>query len=266
MKNFLSLVVLSFSSLLWADGVLLVTDMDDTIKVSHVLDADSAAANAIATKNAFLGMPELYQALVKIPGATPMHYLSNAPVWLMKKSHETFLANNQFPAGELVLNPRTIDSEHKIKSLRAMIEKHRPTSMILIGDNGERDAEVYQQIREEYPQIGGLTYIHQVYSQAGFKNSTGKPLLKNQIGWVTSVDLADDLMLKGIISLADYLNVYIAVETKALEEDPTIERDAQMFFPAWLDCRDFSVREISVINHELQDHIANRCAREPFED
>ena len=266
MKKLIFTLLLILPQLVFSQSVLIVSDMDDTIKVSHVLDPDSAIGNTIAVKNAFMGMPELYQRLAKIESATPIHYLSNAPRKIMIKSHRKFIRINKFPKGELVLNPETIDSEHKIKSLRKMIEKFQPDEMILIGDNGEHDSEVYAQIRKEYPHIGGLTYIHLAYSKFGYEGSFGKPLLDNQIGWATSLDLALDLMFKGIIEMKDYLQVVEAVEERALAEKNDVVRNRQMMFPAWFDCRDFTAPVLPGISSELQTKIELRCASEPIDD
>ncbi len=265
MKNitlalFLLIPQLAFSK------VLLVSDMDDTIKVSHVLDVDSAVANARQTKNAFMGMPELYQSMAKIPDATEFHYLSSAPRKLMLYLHHFFLWQNDFPSGKLVLNNKLIDSQHKINSLRKMIAELNPTKMILIGDNGERDAEVYAQIRKEFPHIGGETYIHIAYSLEGFEKNNGKKLQEGQIPWATSIDLAFDLLKKGYITEADYKRLVESVEARALAEDPYIERRQQMMFPAWFDCRDYKVPVLPFISNELQTKIEDRCAREPYDD
>ena len=265
MKN-LYLAILFLLPQVAFSKVLLVSDMDDTIKVSHVLDVDSAIANARQTKNAFMGMPELYQSLVKIPEATEFHYLSSAPRKLMLYLHHFFLWQNDFPSGRLVLNNKLIDSEHKITSLRKMIAEFNPTKMILIGDNGERDAEVYAQIRKEFPHIGGETYIHMAYSQEGFEKNEGKPLQKGQIAWATSIDLAYDLLKKGYITEADYKRLVESVESRALSEDPYVERRQQMMFPAWFDCRDFQVPVLPLISQELQTKIEDRCDREPYDD
>ncbi len=266
MQKLIFFLLLLLPQVVLSRTVLLVSDMDDTIKVSHVLDPDSAVANAISLKNAFMGMPELYQKLSRIEGATRIHYLSNAPEDIMRKFHKKFIRKNRFPKGELVLNSKLLDPEHKVKSLRKMIEKFQPDEMILIGDNGEHDPEVYGQIRKEYPHIGGLTYIHLAYSKFGFEGSFGKPLLDNQIGWVTSLDLALDLMFKGVLTMKDYLHVVKAVEERALAEKNDVERNRQMMFPAWFDCRDFNVPVLPAISSELQTKIETRCAGEPIED
>lgn len=265
MKNTLIALILLLPQLVTA-RTLLVSDMDDTIKVSHVLDIDSALANARQTKNAFMGMPELYQALIKIPNATPMHYLSSAPQRIMEYYHRRFLSRNNFPSGKLVLNRKLIDHEHKITSLRRMIEEYRPTKMILIGDNGERDTIVYAQIRKEFPDIGGETYIHLAYSQAGFEKNQGKPLLDGQIGWATSIDLASDLLQKGYINKSAYLELIKSVMPKALAENPNIERGRQMMFPAWFDCRDLKIPELPEVPAELQRKIEYRCEIAPYDD
>lgn len=266
MKIFFYFGLLLLPQLLWANRVLLVTDIDDTIKVSHVLDRDSMVANTIAVKNAFMGMPELYQALAKAPGTTQMHYLSNAPEWLMKNVHAKFVKINQFPEGILVLSKKTFATDHKINALREMIKKFGPTSMVLIGDNGEKDNEVYEQIRREFPEIGGHTYIHLVYSKLGFKGAVGKPLLEGQLGFATSVDLANDMFNRGYINSADYYNVVKSVEERALAENPRIERNSQMLFPAWFDCRDFVMPTLPMIIPELQNKMFARCSRGPIED
>src|SRR5690606_41697015 len=113
-----------------------------------------------------------------------------APRKLMLYLHHFFLWQNDFPSGKLVLNNKLIDSQHKINSLRKMIEELNPTKMILIGDNGERDAEVYAQIRKEFPDIAGETYIHTAYSFEGFEKNNGKPLQQAKIAWAASIELA----------------------------------------------------------------------------
>lgn len=266
MKTFIYLGLVLVPQLLWANTVLLVTDIDDTIKVSHVLDKNSMVANTIATRNAFMGMPELYQALVKLPGAHPMQYLSNAPEWLMKRSHAKFVRINEFPEGVLVLSKKTFAKNHKVDAIREMIKKYAPTSMILIGDNGEKDNEVYDQIRREFPSIAGHTYIHLAYSLKGYKGSVGKPLLKEQLGFATSIDLANDMFNKGYINSADYFSVVKTVEERALAENPRVERNRQMLFPAWFDCRDYVVPVLPVITPEFQNKMIARCSRGPIDD
>jgi hypothetical protein len=264
MKTFILLSLSIFPQLLLANPVLIVTDIDDTIKVSHVLNKESAVRNAIETKNAFMGTPELLTALSKIEGATPIHYLSNAPELIMRRSHEKFIRENKFPQGELLLSEKLIAKEHKVNALREMIKTYAPKEMILIGDNGEKDNEVYDQIRREFPEIGGPTYIHLAYSQRGHKGNYGKPLLGDQIGWATSLDLAYDLLIRGYINVGDYTGIISAVEDRAIAEKEDLKRDRQIMFPEWFDCRDFSAPVLPNIKAEMQKKIEDRCSRSPL--
>ncbi|MBY0517853.1 MAG: DUF2183 domain-containing protein [Bacteriovoracaceae bacterium] len=273
----LSLLVLSTLSSEARAQMILVSDVDDTIKVSHVLDKDSTVANFPMLRNVFTGMPELYNLIVKHPELTTAKYLSNSPQKLIGDRHEKFLKINNFPKGDLVGRKWSMifsGKNHKINSLRKFVKEFAPREMILIGDNGEADTEVYSQIRKEFPQIGGLTYIHQVYSLEGFHNKKGKPLEENQIGFATSLDIALDLLNRGYLKQEDVEELFIKVAPSILAEGNFEERGHAMAFPAWLDCRDFKVAELPTFqSQEAQDLLLqygqktkSRCEHVPYKN
>ena len=76
--------------------VLLVSDIDDTIKVSHVLGTTQKFLRALDVTTAFTGMSIFYQLIVdENPNTTTVVYISNAPhdikgIEIMKLSHEKF--------------------------------------------------------------------------------------------------------------------------------------------------------------------------------
>lgn len=279
MINFLMLKILySFLALLpiyaeARDLKILVSDIDDTIKVSHVLDKDSTVANAFTRKNSFLGMAELYQALKREKSVDQIYYLSNAPVWLMYPFHKKFLKRTGFPVDGLILRKDIRDRDHKVSALRHIILTQKPSELLLIGDNGEQDTVKYHKIAKEFPQLKITTYIHQAYSQIEFNGSRGQLLEKNQIGFATSIDLAADLFTKKMLSPHSYRQIMTKLAPLALTEDDEIERGKPMMFPAWFDCRDFtlhslpvpSIEEIDLVE-KMEQRIRERCAREPYED
>jgi hypothetical protein len=237
--------------------ILVVSDVDDTIKVSHVLDKDSALANGPMVHNGFLGMPELYHAVLAHPDVRSLKYLSNAPRRFIGDIHEKFLKTNGFPKGDLVTRRwRQIFSgnTHKIDSLRRFIKEHQPREMILIGDNGEHDTEIYAQIRREFPQVGGPTYIRVAYSMIT-RDQKGKPILPGQTGFASSIDIALDLMNKGYMKMEAVEELVKATAPAMLAEGSREERGHPIAFPAWYDCRDFTLPElpmlIDVDAHEL---------------
>lgn len=275
-----SLLALSISliplSALAKPVTILVSDLDDTIKVSYVLDPESAIENGAMIHNVFLGMPELYHAIAKTPELKTIKYLSNAPKKIIGDLHQRFLDFNDFPEGELVTRSWTqifSGSAHKLRSLRAFIKKYNPQSMILIGDNGEADAQIYAEIRKEYPAIAGATYIRQAYSSHGFDGNFAKPLLEGQIPFASSIDIALDLYNKGLLEQSAVTELVRSIVPDMLDEDED-ETTGRTAFPEWYDCRDFALPALPpmldpIANDLLQaygEKVQFRCALEPFDD
>jgi hypothetical protein len=252
---------------------ILISDIDDTIKVSHVLDTDSVVANASMTRNSFMGMPSLYQALLRDQKADKFVYLSNAPERLMLWLHKRFLQSNGYPDGSLLLSRSLHAKDHKLSSIRNVIKTENPKELILIGDNGEKDTIIYAQIKREYPNLKITTYIHQVYSLAGYRNNFGKPLEIEQSGFATSLDLAAQFQRSGYLSQVTYDEVLRANIPKALAESPYVERGGHMMFPAWLDCRDVQSFDLSdmlddkeQLVEKFEKKLTQRCSRRPYQN
>lgn len=271
-------ILLSLSLLasfnLWAQSIL-VSDIDDTIKVSYVLDKDSTAANLPMLRNAFIGMPELYHAIADIDGMKAVKYLSNAPRRVIGKVHQKFLIVNDFPDGELVARSfydLRKGNKHKIESIRKFISVYNPKEMILIGDNGEGDPVVYSTITKQHPEIPTLTYIRQAYSNNGFNGKFAKPLEEGQIPFATSLDVTLDLYKRGMFSIETITKLVNQIAPAIIQESDHEERGHQMAFPEWYDCRDFTLPELPVLpdfsaNELLLKYgvkVQKRCNQIPF--
>ncbi len=270
---FLSLSLLA-SFNLWAQSIL-VSDIDDTIKVSYVLDKDSTVANLPMLRNAFIGMPELYHAMADLDGMKAVKYLSNAPRRVIGKVHQKFLIANDFPDGELVARSfwdLRKGNKHKIESIRKFISVYNPKEMILIGDNGEADVVVYSTITKQHTEIPTLTYIRQAYSNIGFNGKFAKPLDEGQIPFATSLDITLDLYKRGMFSVEILTKLVNQIAPAIIEESDDEERGKQMAFPEWYDCRDFILPELPVLpdftaNELLQKYgvkVQSRCNQLPF--
>lgn len=277
MKNLFGLALLLFITSSVYSRTLLISDVDDTIKVSYVLDHDSVIANVPMVRNVFMGMPELYHDIAKIPSLSAIKYLSNAPRGVVANLHKRFLRINNFPHGDLVprrLRDTTTGNNHKLNSIRGFINQYRPEALLLIGDNGEADAEIYATIREEYPELPALTFIRLAYSSYGFSNNYGKSLHEGQEGFVSSVDIATRLYQQGLFSMETLSQHVLAVVPGILKEGYREERGQPMAFPEWYDCRDFTLIQMPVLAdfeaHTLLQKYAEkvqfRCNREPYGD
>jgi len=141
-------------------GVSVISDIDDTIKISDVLDKKELLKNTfvkpyITTQ----GFPEYYKELEK-QGAY-FHYVSASP-WQLQPSLKPFM-DAHYPKGTISLrNFRLKDSsllaflqpstEYKIAQIESIIERYPKHQFILIGDSGEHDPEVYAKIYKQFPQ------------------------------------------------------------------------------------------------------------------
>jgi phosphatidate phosphatase APP1 len=151
----------------------IVSDIDDTIKVTHV-----PAGKKTVLRNTFLkrfeaapGMVERYQAMAAEAGPEAdvcFHYVSGSP-WQMHTALSEFLHGDAgFPLGTFhmknlrmnVLEPGAMDSlrafvlggdlstlDQKVRQITHLMMQHPQRDFILVGDSGERDPEVYRAIQ-----------------------------------------------------------------------------------------------------------------------
>ena len=141
-------------------GVSVISDIDDTIKISNVLDKKALIKNTFTKPYvAPQGFPEYYKKMQK-KGAY-FHYVSASP-WQLYPSLKPFLDKN-YPKGTVSLrNFRIKDSslinflqssEHyKVKQISNIIKRYPKHQFILIGDSGEHDPEVFAKIYKQYPE------------------------------------------------------------------------------------------------------------------
>lgn len=237
-KNFLNhLAITLLFSISTLAQTILVSDIDDTTKISHVLDKGAALANTVQIRNHFYGMGELYTAIQKSNPDFNFVYLSAAPEKIMEKLHAAFLKVNGFPAGELILRENLSDKNFKLHAIRNLIATNQPQHLILIGDNGERDPYIYEQIRAEYPDIQTEIYIHQVYSYRARKE-IGVPPQSAQRLFVTSIDLARTFVLTKDLPQQELEQLALTMIPKLFKQNPKKQTGA-LFIPGWVDCRDF---------------------------
>jgi hypothetical protein len=143
-------------------GTTIVSDIDDTVKVSEVLDKKRLLARTFLEElEAVPGMAPLYQRLV--PSGAHLHFVSSSP-WQLYEPLAALMASAGFPAATIGLKrirPRNVfDSveallldplESKPPAIRALLERFPRRTFILVGDSGEKDPEVYGLLAREHP-------------------------------------------------------------------------------------------------------------------
>ena len=159
------------------DGWSLVSDIDDTVKVTHV-----PAGKKTVLRNVFLkefraaeGMRERYAQLVTGAGENAdmsFHYVSGSPWQLYHSLSEFLIEKERFPAGTFhmknlrknLFEPGALDSirafalggdlatlDQKIRQITNLLIHLPRRKFILVGDSGEKDPEVYRAMRRMFP-------------------------------------------------------------------------------------------------------------------
>ena len=90
MKNIVILLTLIFS--FQAFSLTIVTDLDDTLKVTNVSNSARAIWNALFSKKAFKGMPKLIQTM---DGYVSGVYILSASPSLIGRRITSFLNKNE---------------------------------------------------------------------------------------------------------------------------------------------------------------------------
>ena len=217
---------------------LFVSDIDDTIKVSHVLDKSDAVLNALKIRNQFTGMSQFYQMYRNVDPTAIFVYVSSAPEIIMDRSHRVFLRYNKFPPGELFLRKSLQDTQFKLRTIRKLIQTHNPERLILVGDNGEHDPAIYARIHAEYPTIPTFTFIHQLYSVHS-KSERGSRLEADQIPFVTAVDLSMRFNEKQLVPFYNETFGFLSKFALSIVKENFKNDDGLQAIPPWEDCRDY---------------------------
>lgn len=141
-------------------GLSVISDIDDTVKISDVLNRKELLANTFLREfQPVPGMAEHYRRLTA-RGAC-FHYVSASP-WQLYEPLENFLNANGFPAGTLNLRHfRLKDSSvvellaspenYKLETIESLLRAFPERKFILIGDSGERDPEIYCAVARAHP-------------------------------------------------------------------------------------------------------------------
>lgn len=142
-------------------GVSVVSDVDDTIKVTSVRDTRELLLNTFVRPfRAVDGMPELYRQWELADNAI-FHYVTGSP-WQLHDPLREWLAAARFPSGTLEMRHFRVtdDSLQKFFAspattkrpvIEAMLRNHPGRTFVLVGDSGEDDPAIYADLAKRFP-------------------------------------------------------------------------------------------------------------------
>jgi len=161
--------------LLDATGVSVISDIDDTIKVSEVTNRKKLVENTFLLPfREVTGMAELYRGWSS--HGVAFHFVSASP-WQLYESLADFARDAGFPEATYHLRrTRLKDSsvwslladplEAKLQVIESLMATYPHRRFILVGDSGERDPEVYGKLAEKRPEQVVRIYLRDVTGQA----------------------------------------------------------------------------------------------------
>jgi phosphatidate phosphatase APP1 len=145
--------------LLPPEGLSVISDIDDTIKISVVTDKRELLANTFLRE--FRDVPGMARAYGRWAEAgAAFHYVSSSP-WQLFPVLSTFMARREFPLGAFHLrsfrpkdqtffNLFAATEDSKIPTIESILRAYPDRKFVLVGDSGEKDPEVYGTIARRH--------------------------------------------------------------------------------------------------------------------
>jgi len=166
----ITLVFTSISANAYDEPFLIVSDIDDTVKITNVGEPVDAVKNGLFGRRVFQGMPLLLQELVRASSwPQALTLLSGSPLFLEGALYDLLVRENHIPASHLVLRDWFSDGPTKQFKMRKLkrLATISVLPLLLIGDDTEHDPEAYTEFQSSVPNARVLrAYIHQVRKRA----------------------------------------------------------------------------------------------------
>jgi phosphatidate phosphatase APP1 len=150
-----------------------VSDVDDTILETGLTRGIEFLRATLLTpvrdRTPLSGAAALYRAFTAPAGGVvrPIFYVSTSP-WNLHEMLLEFIAIRRFPLGPLLLTDwgpsrsglfRIGAQEHKVGLVERMLEEHPQLGLVLVGDSGQHDPEIYATLARAHPDRIRAVYI-----------------------------------------------------------------------------------------------------------
>jgi len=141
-------------------GTSVITDIDDTIKITDVNNRRRMLLRTFAESfDAIDGMATAYRKWAN-QGAL-FHYVSSSP-WQLYDAVDKFLVDEKFPPGsmhlkwfrlrdEIFKRWQIIRRKSKGGVIKNLMKRLPGRTFVLVGDSGERDPEIYAKLASKFP-------------------------------------------------------------------------------------------------------------------
>lgn len=148
----------------------LISDVDDTVVVTRLPRMLHAAWNSFvlqgSARQPVAGMADFYRTLLDGHPEAPVFYVSTG-AWNTVPTLQTFLQENGYPNGPMLFTdwgptPNALFRDgqaHKKQQLRNLMITFPHIRWILVGDDGQHDPSLYEEVAREHPgHVRGLAF------------------------------------------------------------------------------------------------------------
>lgn len=142
------------------EGLSVISDIDDTVKISHVTDrARLMQSTFVQAFETVPGMGELYSRWHR--QGLAVHFVSSSP-WHLYAPLAEMLETGGFPPATLTLKQIRLKDRSildlfkdakatKPQGIEALLQAYPRRRFVLVGDSGELDPEIYAAIARKHP-------------------------------------------------------------------------------------------------------------------
>jgi phosphatidate phosphatase APP1 len=183
-----------------------ISDLDDTVIQSRITSFLQAVRTVMLgnarTRLPFPGVAAFYQALEKGGDGkrrNPIFYVSSSP-WNIHDVIADFMDIQRIPTGPIHLRDWDVDFDaltshrlkrHKEPIIREILELYPSLPFILIGDDSQKDPEIYRSIIDQFPGRILAIYIRNVRAEPE-RSTAVQALAKEVLAAGSTLILADD--------------------------------------------------------------------------
>lgn len=142
-------------------GVTIISDLDDTIKITNAGDLANASWNGVFSEKVFTGMPEFLKEARNYSDS--LHVVSAGPK-LIKPRVLSLLKKHKIRHDGVYLREipgKEGKLEFKVRTILEIMEKN-PGDVVLLGDDVDLDPEIYTEVSKRQPGRVLGAYIHVV--------------------------------------------------------------------------------------------------------
>ena len=153
-----------FSVIHHVKALHVVSDYDDTLRMANVRNpVDAAWRFASGNDNFYAGYEELFSSFLKSPSFR-LSVVSGSPEFAYQRIFNRIQDVLGFSPNDLILKPGIENTfDYKVHRISSLVEKSLDNDFLFLGDNGEKDQEIYLKLKSNQPKLAGYRfYIHKV--------------------------------------------------------------------------------------------------------